>query len=87
MSNEMSTPSTPRLARGEKLRSAAVLRLLLAGVALLVGMGFQLAASAADWSALNSDPVAFIRENALGLTGVLVGAALVVTALVKGLHR
>lgn len=87
MTNEMSAPSTRRLTRGEKLRSAEVLRLVLAGVALLVGMGFQLAASTDDWSALNSDPAAFVRDNALGLTGVVVGAALVVTGLVKGLRR
>lgn len=86
MTNDKSTPPT-RPSLGAHLRSAPVVRLLLAGVALLVVMGFQLAASVTDWSASTADPAGFIRTNALGLIGVVGGVALVVAGLVRGLRR
>lgn len=70
----------------EKLRSAATLRLLVAGAALLVAMLIQLT-SVSDWSTLTTDPTGFVTGNALALIGVVGGVALVLVGLVRGLHR
>ena len=77
----------PTTGRSEKLRSAATLRLLVAGGVLLVAMLIQLMTSVTDWSALGTDPTGFVTGHALALIGVVGGIALVLVGLVRGLCR
>ena len=81
--NQSANRTAPRTGR----RSAAPLRLALAGAALMLAMLFQFLRSVSDWSAVTADPAGFASSHAWPLAGLVVGGVLVVVGVVQGLRR